>query len=185
MLGFLPVHGGYKPKRDGFEYDPIEDNYTCSEGQKLEFVHIGKAGGYYKKRYYSKKKICDNCPKRTGCVGRRGFKQIEHTIHRKQYDEMIKRLKSQRGQESYALRMHTVEPVFGTLQQYYGLRWINTRGIDLANKIMLMAACALNLRKLIKKSRENAFLWLYRIINRHRASEYKNYEFVHINSHRV
>ena len=27
----------------------------------------------------------------------------------------------------------------------------NQRGIDLANKVMLMAACALNLKKLIKK----------------------------------
>jgi len=172
--GFIPVHGGYKPKRDGFEYDPIEDSYTCSEGKKLEFVHIGKAGGYYKKRYYSKKIVCDQCPKRLGCVGRRGFKQIEHTIHRNQYDEMIKRLKSERGQESYALRMHTVEPVFGTLQQYYGLRWINTRGIDLANKVMLMAACALNLKKLIKKKIQKCILLIFYNVAPYERSQYQH-----------
>lgn len=183
--GFIPVHGGYKPKREGFEYNISTDSYTCSEGQQLNFVHIGKSGGYYKKKYYSKKKVCDQCPKRKDCVGRRGFKQIVHTIHRNQYDAMIKRLKSERGQESYALRMHTVEPVFGTLQQYYGLRRINTRGIDLANKVMLMAACALNLRKLVKKRIEKVFLFLLRSMNRNHASEYNKYEFEFIISCRT
>jgi len=51
---FIPVHGTYKPIREGFEYDPTQDNYTCSQGEKLNFVHIGKSGGYYKKRYYSR-----------------------------------------------------------------------------------------------------------------------------------
>lgn len=158
---FIPIHGGYKEEREGFIYDKQSDSYTCSEGQNLGFVLIGKAGGYYKKRYYSKKKICDQCPKRIGCVGARGFKQIEHTIYKNEYDQMIQRLKSEEGQKSYALRMHTVEPVFGTLQQYYGLRWINTRGIDLANKVMIMAACAVNLRKLIKSRIENGILFIF------------------------
>ena len=57
---------------------------------------------------------------------------------------MLEQLKTEKGRV-YELRMHTVEPVFGTLQQYYRLRWINTRGLDLANKVMLMAACVLNL----------------------------------------
>ena len=119
---YIPIHGGYKRQREGFVYDKETDSYTCSQDQKLEFVHIVKAGGYYKKRYCSKKKICDKCPEKKGCVGRRGFKQIEHTIYKNEYDEMIEKLKSERGQQTYALRMHTVEPVFGTLQQHYGLR---------------------------------------------------------------
>jgi len=168
---YIPVHGGYKPIRKGFAYDSISDSYTCSQGEKIEFVHIGKDGGYYKKRYYSKKKICDKCPERVGCVGRRGFKQIAHTIYREDYDAMIERLKSEKGREVYGLRMHTVEPVFGTLQQHYGLRWINTRGLDLANKVMLMAACALNLKKLIKKTIEKYFLELFDILNLHKLCQ--------------
>jgi hypothetical protein len=154
LRSFIPLHGGYKEKRAGFAYDSESDSYTCSQGQSLNFVHIGKAGGYYKKKYYSKKKICDQCPVRKSCVGKRGFKQIEHTIYRTEYDEMIKRLKSEQGRASYALRMQTVEPVFGTLQQHYGLRWINARGKDCAHKIMIMAACALNLKKYLKNKLE-------------------------------
>jgi len=64
---------------------------------------------------------------------------------------MIKRLKTKKGIESYKLRMHTVEPVFGSLQQYYGLRRMNVRGKNSANKVMLMAAAAFNIKKWVKK----------------------------------
>ena len=68
---------------------------------------------------------------------------------------MKKRLKSKKGKESYALRMHTVEPVFGSLQQYYGLKHINVRGKEGADKVMLMAACAFNLKKWFKSVLKN------------------------------
>ncbi|MCD9586164.1 transposase [Tenacibaculum maritimum] len=41
----------------------------------------------------------------------------------------------------------TVEPVFGTLTQFIGLRKINTIGFIQANKVMHMAAIAYNLKK--------------------------------------
>ena len=46
--------------------------------------------------------------------------------------------------------MSTVEPVFGHLINYLGMRKVNTRGIQQANKCMLLAACAHNLKKLLK-----------------------------------
>jgi len=147
---YIPVHGSYKDKREGFEYDPKEDVYICEKNHKLEYRQTDKSGGYTKKRYLSRKKVCNKCPLRSKCVGSRGHKEISHTVYRKQYDDMKAKLRTERGQYSYALRMMTVEPVFGTLQQHYGLRWINTRGLDLANKVMMMAAAAVNLRKLIK-----------------------------------
>ncbi|AXG70533.1 transposase DDE domain protein [Kordia sp. SMS9] len=47
-------------------------------------------------------------------------------------------------------RQSTVEPVFGTLKEYVGLRKINTLGIEQANKVMHMAAIAYNLKKYLK-----------------------------------
>ena len=47
-------------------------------------------------------------------------------------------------------RQSTVEPVWGTLTQFMGLRKINTIGIEQANKVMQMAATAYNLKKLLK-----------------------------------
>jgi hypothetical protein len=44
----------------------------------------------------------------------------------------------------------TVEPVFGTLTQFMGLRKINTIGMRQANTIMLLSAIAYNLKKYLK-----------------------------------
>jgi IS5 family transposase len=176
---YIPVHGTYKAKRAGFEYDPIQDVYTCTQDHKLEYRQTDKSGGYTKKRYLSRKKVCNKCPIRDQCVGSRGYKEISHTVYRKQYDDMIARLKTEDGQKSYALRMMTVEPVFGTLQQYYGLRWINTRGLDLANKVMLMAAVAVNLKKLIKSKLINPLMKLIKYSTFHAASHHQNHFINH------
>ena len=47
-------------------------------------------------------------------------------------------------------RQSTVEPVFGTLTQFMGLRKINTIGLKQANKVMHLAAIAYNLKKYLK-----------------------------------
>ena len=47
-------------------------------------------------------------------------------------------------------RQSTVEPVFGTLTQFMGLRKINTIGLKQANKVMHLSAIAYNLKKYLK-----------------------------------
>ena len=63
---------------------------------------------------------------------------------------MIARLKTQRGKQLKSKRQSTVEPVFGSLTQFFGLRKVNTIGIKQANKAMLMSATAYNLKKYLK-----------------------------------
>jgi hypothetical protein len=46
--------------------------------------------------------------------------------------------------------------VFGTLTQFMGLRKLNTRGISNANKCMLVAAMAYNLKKYLKFTKNKA-----------------------------
>ena len=48
------------------------------------------------------------------------------------------------------LRQSTVEPVFGSLVQHYGLNKINVIGKEGAHKNMLMAAIAFNVKKYLK-----------------------------------
>jgi len=52
-----------------------------------------------------------------------------------------------------ALRQSVVEPVFGILTQFMGMRKVYNKGIKNANKQMLMAATAYNLKKLLKHSK--------------------------------
>ncbi len=47
-------------------------------------------------------------------------------------------------------RQSTIEPVFGTLTQFMGLRKINTIGMEQANKEMHLSAMAYNLKKYFK-----------------------------------
>ncbi|MFT6137815.1 MAG: hypothetical protein ACJAUJ_000901 [Salibacteraceae bacterium] len=59
-------------------------------------------------------------------------------------------MKTKQGKRFKFLRSSTVEPVFGSLTQFFGMRKINTIGIKQANKVMLMAGTAYNLKKHLK-----------------------------------
>jgi uncharacterized membrane protein len=54
------------------------------------------------------------------------------------------------AQRMSRLRASTVEPVLGTLINFLNMKRVNTRGIDLANKHVLMAALTYNLKKYLK-----------------------------------
>ena len=78
------------------------------------------------------------------------------------------------GKAMKGKRQSTVEPVFGTLTQFMGLRKVNTIGIKQANKVMQMAAIAYNIKKHLKfvqkrvkseaKSELHSFLMKYHFL---------------------
>jgi len=65
---------------------------------------------------------------------------------------MHKKLTEKKGyaQKMARLRSSTVEPVLGTLINFLNMKRVNTRGIDLANKHVLMASLCYNLKKYLK-----------------------------------
>ena len=148
---YIPLHGTYSTHREHFKYDGRRNAFICKEGQILKPSYTKWSDGRKQVAYTSSKKICDKCPLRTSCVNKKGIKQIMSTSYKREYERMIKRLKSPQGKISYGLRMHTVEPVFGSLQQYYGLQRMSVRGKNNASKVMLMSAAAFNLKKWMKK----------------------------------
>ena len=84
------------------------------------------------------------------CIGKSPEKKIVDTIDKPYYDKMHERLKTPYAKRMKKLRQSTVEPVLGTLVNYLGMRRVNVRGIRHANKCMIMAAIAYNLKKLLK-----------------------------------
>ena len=124
---FIPLHGTYSTHREHFKYDGRRNAFICREGQILKPSYTKWSDGRKQVAYTSSKKICNNCPLRESCVNSKGIKQIMSTRYKRLYEKMIKRLKTKEGKISYGLRMHTVEPIFGSLQQYYGLRRMNVR----------------------------------------------------------
>ena len=147
---FIPNFGQYKPFRKGFTYDQQYDRYTCTaKGVHLPYKKTYQdKKGYYKKQYRSSAKDCGKCPLRTQCIGGRAdYKKIEESIDKPFYDQMHARLQTPYARKMKKLRQSTVEPVLGTLINFMALRRIWTRGIKSANKFMLGAAIAYNLKK--------------------------------------
>ncbi len=158
ITAFIPNFGHYKPFREGFVFDEANDRYTCeAKGVHLPYKKTYQdKKGYYKKQYRSSAKDCGHCPLRTSCIGGRAdYKKIEETIDKPLYDQMHQRLQTPYARKMKKLRQSTVEPVLGTLINFMGLRRIWTRGIKSANKFMLGAAIAYNLKKWMHYSEQN------------------------------
>jgi hypothetical protein len=100
--------------------------------------------------YYTKRSDCKDCPLKAQCIGKQTECRLLITIYKDYYERTIKRVNSSFGRRMKYLRQSTVEPVFGSLINYFGMRKINTRGIDLAHRSMLMSAIAYNLKKYMK-----------------------------------
>jgi hypothetical protein len=88
-------------------------------------------------------------------MGQESSKQIEDSVDKPYYDRMHQRLQTAKAKRIKKLRSATVEPVIGTLVNYLGMKRVNTHGLELANKCMLMAAVAYNLKKLLKHQSHN------------------------------
>jgi hypothetical protein len=152
ITGYIPNFGQYKPNRPGFRYFPGGDYYKCSQKAKLPFKKVisSHEGAYQMKEYRSSSLDCSVCPLRHKCIGKSNFKKIVDTVDKPLYDEMHLRMQTRKARRMKKLRQATVEPVIGTLVNFLGMRRVNTRGIQLANKCLLVAAVCYNLKRLLK-----------------------------------
>ena len=122
----------------------------CSRGKRAQFRKTFEDKGIKKNQYATKRADCRDCPIKTACIGKAHEKRIDITYYKEEYDRAIARLKTKQGRRLKYVRSSTVEPVFGSLTQFFGMRKINTIGIQQANKVMLLAAVAYNLKKYLK-----------------------------------
>jgi hypothetical protein len=149
ITGYIPNTGTYKQEREGFAYDAENDVYKCSQGNTLKFIGYKNHHGV-SKTYMSKRSDCKNCPVRMQCLGKSSYKMLTNSLTKPLFDEMHRRINNDYGKQMMTIRKSTVEPVIGNLIKYLGMRKVNTIGIKLANKCMIMAGIAYNLKKLIK-----------------------------------
>ena len=173
VTGYIPNFGLYKPSRAGFKYYAGGDYYKCSQKAKLPFKKFitSHDGAYQMKEYRSRTTDCTGCPLRSTCIGKSNFKKIVDTVDKPLYDEMHERMQTPKARRMKKLRQATVEPVIGTLVNFLGMRRVNTRGLKLAGKCLLMAAVCYNLKRLLKwrdensgKSLANCFLALWLLV---------------------
>jgi hypothetical protein len=147
ITAYIPPIGGYKPEKDGFTYN----ENICSQGIKLPFKGIKKEKirETLTKEYRAASADCRNCPLKEKCCKKSRYKQASHCVDKPHYDKAYQLLNTRWGRRKMKLRGKTVEPVWGTLLYFRGLKKVYTKGNYLANKQVLMAAAAHNLKKLM------------------------------------
>jgi hypothetical protein len=148
IKAFVTLPGSYRPLREGFTYDQQQDHYTCQQGKTLHFHAIRMETGYPNRYYFAQISDCKACPVKQACCGNKKRQVLTITAYQPFYERMQQRLESQEGKRMKKRRQSTVEPVFGSLLNYFGLKRAPARGKDAAHKIMLAAATAYNLQKL-------------------------------------
>jgi transposase len=150
---YIPNTGSYKATREGFEYDPVNDRYLCTQGNKaiLQFKTISAdKDGHFKKEYRSSAANCGSCKLKSVCIGKNNHKKITDTLDKTYYDQMHEKMQTRYAKKLSRIRKSTVEPVLGTLINFLNMKRINSRGIKQASKHVLMAALCYNLKKYMK-----------------------------------
>lgn len=148
---WIPVFGPYKPTVEGFTYEPAADAYRCQADKLLPFRSFRTTENEtWVKQYRAAYKDCQQCPLKASCVPHSQFKQVIRSAFDAAYRRAWQRQRTRQGQHMRRVRQRTVEPVFGSLLQHYGLRRVNTKGQAAAHKAMLLSAIAYNLKKLLK-----------------------------------
>ena len=151
ITGWVPVFGKYKLVIEGFPYNKEKDEYSCPMNKPLPFKGLYKNLDDTLLKYYSASgKDCRTCHMKSSCAPNTHRRKITRKVYDEQYLRAYSRQHSRRGHQMKKLRQSTVEPVFGSLTQYYGLRKIGVLGKAGAHKVMLMAAIAFNLKKYLK-----------------------------------
>ncbi|MDO6471754.1 IS1182 family transposase [Maribacter sp. 1_MG-2023] len=153
LKSFIPPHGTYKGGPTDFIYNETADHYICPKGKVIPFTKefLDYRTKTKKKEYRARKQVCIDFPMRSSCLGKSAQeKKFSVTYYRAEYQRNIVRVNSKQGRYMKGKRQSTVEPVFGTLTQFMGMRKINTIGIKQANKVMHLSAIAYNMKKYLK-----------------------------------
>ncbi len=149
VKGFISLPGSYHPIREGFHYDSSQNVYVCRNEKLLYYHGIKIEKGFANHYYHARVKDCKECPLKKECCSTKRRQSLTFSVYRHYHQRMQERVESKEGKKMIGPRMATVEPVFGSLLNYYGMKRVNAKGKQAAHKFMLMAATAYNLQKLL------------------------------------
>ena len=150
---YIPLLGGAWSGSEGFIYDEQNDWYICRNNKILKgsgrVVDDGR--GHPVKKYFSLQSDCKNCPIRKSCITDKAkTKKIQHSIYKAELERAKARQQTVKAKVMKRKRSSTVEPVWGTLINFTGMKRLNARGLKAANKMLLLAATVYNLKKWLK-----------------------------------
>jgi len=150
---YIPLLGGALSGSEGFMYDEQNDWYVCPNNKRLKgsgrIVDDGR--GHPVRKYFSLQSDCKNCPIRKSCITDKAkTKKIQHSIYKPELERAKARQQTVKAKVMKRKRSSTVEPVWGTLINFMGMKRMNARGLAAANKMLILSATCYNLKKWLK-----------------------------------
>jgi transposase len=150
---YIPLLGGTLSGSEGFIYDEQNDWYTCRNNKLLKgsgrVVDDGR--GHPVKKYFSLQSDCNSCPLRKNCISDKAkTKKVQHSIYKAELERAKARQQTVKAKVMKRKRSSTVEPVWGTLINFTGMKRLNARGLKAANKMLLLSATVYNLKKWLR-----------------------------------
>ncbi|GAA4342086.1 IS1182 family transposase [Mucilaginibacter gynuensis] len=151
VTGYIPNRGQFNYQREGFIHDPLKDSFQCGNGSYLVHKQTTLTAGYWMKEYRVSRKECNTCALKDTCSAYgKNITRIVETLDKPYYDVMHIRMQTRKAKRMMKIRQGAVEPVIGTLVNYLGIKRVNSKGVEQANKCLTMAAIAYNIKKMLK-----------------------------------
>ena len=137
----------------GFSYDPQLDAFICPEGVPLTYhrLNCSKSTGKYLRCYQVEGDVCMHCPKRPSCFDKAGIRR--RVLASSCYPAFFRghqRVGTPEYLSMMRLRKIWAEGSFSVLKREHCISRIRKRGILAATEECLLAAMALNLKRMAK-----------------------------------
>ena len=153
ITGYIPaIQFSNPPGKYGFSYDPQLDTFICPEGVPLTYhrLNCSKSTGKYLRCYQVEGDVCMHCPKRPSCFDKAGIRR--RVLASSCYPAFFRghqRVGTPEYLAMMRLRKIWAEGSFSVLKREHCISRIRKRGILAATEECLLAAMALNLKRMV------------------------------------
>ena len=153
ITGYIPaIQFSNPPEKYGFSYDPQLDAFICPEGVPLAYhrLNCSKSTGKYLRCYQVEGDACMRCPKRPSCFDKAGIRR--RVLASSCYPAFFRghqRVGTPEYLAMMRLRKIWAEGSFSVLKREHCISRIRKRGILAATEECLLAAMALNLKRMV------------------------------------
>ena len=153
IIGYIPaIQFSNPPEKYGFSYNPQLDAFICPEGVPLTYhrLNCSKSTGKYLRCYQVEGDVCMHCPKRPSCFDKAGIRR--RVLASSCYPAFFRghqRVGTPEYLAMMRLRKIWAEGSFSVLKREHCISRIRKRGILAATEECLLAAMALNLKRMV------------------------------------
>ena len=153
IIGYIPaIQFSNPPEKYGFSYNPQLDAFICPEGVPLTYhrLNCSKSTGKYLRCYQVEGDVCMHCPKRPSCFDKAGIRR--RVLASSCYPAFFRghqRVGTPEYLTMMRLRKIWAEGSFSVLKREHCISRIRKRGILAATEECLLAAMALNLKRMV------------------------------------